>query len=74
MKRGKELLATIKDHERKSSCPVCARAIGQVALVDLVYAFEPCDCDIAKFQHLVETIYHRECFFASAQRRSGEQS
>lgn len=63
MKFGNELLETIKDHDRRS-CPLCAKDVGRTALVDCVYASEPCDCKAAPYKHLVETVYHRECLLA----------
>ncbi len=62
MIKGKDLLAAIPNHPNKKDCPGCGKAISNVALVKLVYAFEPCDCDVCTYKHLVETIYHRDCF------------
>lgn len=62
MKTGKQLLETIREHPEKKTCPRCKEEISRVALVNLVYAFEPCDCDAAPYVHLTKTIYHRDCY------------
>jgi hypothetical protein len=69
MKRGKELLATIKGHDR-SACPGCQKSLRSVAMVDIVYTFEPCECAVAKYRHLIETLWHRECFHRTTPRAS----
>lgn len=61
MKRGKEFIELLRDH-RRQDCPVCKRGCTTIALVKLVYAFEPCDCGTPTYTHLIETLYHRECF------------
>jgi hypothetical protein len=62
MKTGNDLLKTIKAHPDRKTCPRCGEDVGRVALVDLVYTFEACECAAAKYRHLEETIYHRACF------------
>lgn len=66
MKTGKQLLETIHGHPEKKKCPHCKEEISRVALVDLVYAFESCDCDAAHYVHLTKTIYHRDCYVREA--------
>ena len=65
LQRGKDLLEKLPLHPRSSLCPICKKDIERVGLTHLVYAFEPCECAIAAYTHLVETIYHIPCFVAS---------
>lgn len=57
-----DVLRTIDGHPDKRLCPVCSEQMARVALVDIVYAFEPCDCAVAPYRHLVQTLYHKNCF------------
>jgi hypothetical protein len=61
MQTAEELLATIKGHD-KTICPACRKNLRTTALHDIVYTFEPCSCDVAPYNHLVETLWHRRCF------------
>lgn len=67
MNRGKHLpyLETVWGHPDKDLCPFCGKDYRNTALVDVVYAFEPCRCSKADYEHLVETTYHRDCFMAA---------
>lgn len=67
MKTAEDLLSTIKGHD-KGVCPACGKDIVTTALVDIVYTFEPCSCEAANYQHLVETLWHRRCFKMQATR------
>ncbi|MBV1929810.1 MAG: hypothetical protein KUG81_09915 [Gammaproteobacteria bacterium] len=59
---AEQLIEEVKHHPRGHGCPVCGEDCGPVAMVYLVYTFEPCDCDQANYVHLVEAVYHRQCF------------
>lgn len=54
-------------HPRIPECLGCNRSANTVALVRLVFTFEPCDCGTAPYVHLVERTWHRICF-ATADR------
>lgn len=55
------MLATMQGHPWRHACPKCGEDCSSVALVDLVYTWEPCNCDVVSSVHLVETVYHRKC-------------
>lgn len=57
-----QFLQTIRNdgHDRET-CPGCGRDTN-VALTDLVYTFERCSCDCVDYVHLIERLWHRECF------------
>lgn len=52
--------------DKHSICPACQADCNRVALVDLVYAFEPCDCPTVSYTHLVERLWHRTCIKAAS--------
>ena len=62
MKRCKDFLASLPDSCKSGVCPVCIKNCGRVALSELVYTWEPCDCEKANFVHLSPTVWHKECF------------
>jgi len=57
-----DLLKTLKDHPWQHVCPVCKKDCGKVAMVKLVYRWTECSCDFAPYTHLVEKIYHADCY------------
>lgn len=63
-----DLLETLNSHSWEHICPTCKKDCSTVALVRLVYVFTTCKCKEAPFTHLVETVYHRECF-----KKEGDQ-
>lgn len=52
----------VLQHDMPSVCPGCGGWVGNVALVELVYAFTTCTCGVTSFAHLVEQTWHRSCF------------
>ncbi len=63
-----ELLAWLPGHRRDghagspfARCPGTACGDQSMALVNLVYTFERCNCPAADYVHLVEQIWHRTC-------------
>jgi len=67
----RDLLKTMKDHPWQRRCPACAKDCGAIALVDLIYCFQTCDCKYAPYVHLVEHVYHRKCFAGAEPNRGG---
>ena len=57
-----ELRVGIKEHPWVHVCQVCAEDCGRIALVRLCYAFQVCTCKQAPYPHLIEHVYHKECF------------
>ena len=57
-----DLLKTIKDHPWNRICKTCGKDCSRVAIVKLVYAYEACACNAASYRHLVENVYHAECY------------
>lgn len=53
------------NHSRSRYCPNCAEQLDVVALTSLVYSFEVCSCDEHDYDHLVEQMWHRQCFTAA---------
>lgn len=49
-------------HLGRSDCGSCKKPVGRVALINLVYRFESCNCGDPEYVHLVEQPYHVECF------------
>lgn len=63
---GEELIATWPErHPRTSTCPACHSSVARVGIVELVYTFETCECDVADYVHLAERVWHHRCFAAS---------
>lgn len=65
---GEELLAYILRGpgrnlhlERGRKCIKCGKDCSRVALVSLAYVFEVCDCHNPPYEHLVESLMHRDC-------------
>lgn len=50
------------DHNYSAICPGCGKDCSRIALVSVVYTFETCECDGSS--HLVETIWHKDCYAA----------
>lgn len=48
-------------HGRSGDCPGCGGPTWTIGITKLAYTFEPCSCDQADFEHLVETMWHRAC-------------
>ena len=59
---AEQVLKDAYHHPDRYKCPACGDDVSRIAMVRLVYTYEPCDCDIADYTHLVERVYHRECF------------
>lgn len=50
-------------HRHKEShrrCPHCDADLMKVAIVDLAYTIEQCDCAAADYVHLAEQLWHRD--------------
>src|SRR5215475_10540189 len=59
----KDWLETVKQsHPWYTICPVCKEEAAYTSLVKVVYAFDICRCDKVSFVHLVQTLYHADCF------------
>lgn len=59
----KQIAVLDTNHCWSTDCGVCGKDCLRTAMVDLVYTFEPCKCDIEpRYEHLVEHLYHRRCF------------
>lgn len=56
---------------RRWDCGGCGQTVARVGLTELVYTFEPCDCDTADWRHLEETPWHRDCFRAALLKATG---
>lgn len=70
---GNDLLDRWSDathREDASQCGVCGNDCATVALTDLCYSFEECDCNAWPYAHLVENLWHRECFAAEFVREN----
>ena len=50
------------NHQHATGCPICGKDMAKVGIVHLVYTFESCDCGEPKYRHLIETLWHRDCF------------
>lgn len=49
-------------HAIARNCPACRRDLLRVGITGLVYTHESCDCGEPEYTHLVEQLWHRECF------------
>lgn len=49
-------------HRPLAVCPGCDLDVQAVGLPSLVYTFEPHDCPEYPYTHLVEQLWHRDCF------------
>lgn len=43
-------------------CPVCHAYLSTTGIHKLVYSFEQCDCSVVDYSHMVEQLWHRDCF------------
>jgi hypothetical protein len=60
-----DLLATNylnRNHTKLRSCGGCNENVSIIGITKLVYSFEVCGCDEWEYDHLVEQLWHRECF------------
>lgn len=61
-----------RSHGDRRRCPGCGRDCMRIAIVDLAYTFEVCECrNGIGYDHLVEQLWHRECL-ASREETSDE--
>ena len=49
-------------HRPLAVCPGCGLDVKAVGLPSIVYTFESCDCPEWTKRHLVEQLWHRDCF------------
>ena len=56
-------------HRWLSICPNCDADLLEAGITKLLYEFRSCDCGAPDFEHLVEQLWHRNCF-----RRSEEDA
>lgn len=49
-------------HAKALRCGRCRENLSTTGLSDIVYTFEVCTCSTATYDHLVEQLWHRECF------------
>lgn len=49
----------------RNECPGCGQSIMRTAIVNLVYTFMECGCDQATYKHLVERLWHPDCYVES---------
>lgn len=49
-------------HKLEELCPSCLKDCMRIGITKLVYSFELCKCEAAAYEHLVERLWHRECF------------
>ena len=59
---AQQLVKLTKRHKKNYKCKVCGDDCGRIGMVNLVYVFETCVCEEAGYTHLVERLYHRNCF------------
>ncbi len=50
------------EHRQAGECPMCYQDVTTIGITGLVYTFETCDCGTPEYDHLVEQLWHRECF------------
>ena len=43
-----------------TQCPGCRADLTRVAVVELAYVFDVCECGTPDYPHLVEQLWHRE--------------
>lgn len=51
-----------RTHGSLHVCPGCDLAVYTVGLTHLVYEFKTCACGTPEQEHLVEQLWHRDCF------------
>ena len=65
---GAELIESLTrfgpHHPRMPECPHCGKNVSREGLVRLLYAFARCTCDRETVPHLIEQVWHQECFRA----------
>ena len=67
---GEAWAATLPEPDRahvarspwQMQCPDCGDPVNLTGLTELVYSFEVCDCGDPDFVHLIERLWHRDCF------------
>lgn len=52
-------------HTIFQNCPVCGEDVSEIAIVKLVYTHEVCECGSPHYAHLVEQLWHKDCFIES---------
>lgn len=62
MKTGRTWLKSMPDDCKNRTCPECGKDCRGVALVNLVYTWEVCNCGKVDYEHLSPTLHHRDCF------------
>ena len=58
-----------KDHPRTRLCPGCNRDCATTGITRLAYTYERCSCDLADYEHIIETLWHIECLNKKAPER-----
>lgn len=53
-----------RNHPRLRTCGGCNKDVTTTGITKLVYSHEVCSCDRYDYDHLVEQLWHRECFAA----------
>lgn len=58
------LMKIMGEHHRDGAkvCGPCDLDVTTTALTDLVFTFETCDCGMPEYAHLIEQLWHRDCF------------
>ena len=51
-----------RGHKLEEACPVCFKDCMRIGITKLVYSYEVCRCDAVPYAHLLERLWHRECF------------
>ena len=64
-----EIVAGLTGHPWIPICPMCTGDCSRIELVELVYAFNLCLCGYAPSAHVVQQVYHRDCFL----KQQGEE-
>ncbi len=49
-------------HTIFQDCPLCGEDVSKIAIVKLVYTHVPCDCGEPDYTHLVEQLWHKNCY------------
>lgn len=60
------------DHPGRTlnQCPRCDVDLMRVALTELAYVFDTCNCGVSTYTHLVEQMWHRTCHAAESGDRA----
>ncbi len=59
---AEQILEDVEKHPKVRCCPRCEHDVASMALTGLVYVFEPCNCGVVIYTHLIQRVYHRGCF------------